>query len=142
MRLGGFVIHGNNADTLAACLESLSAVCDEVIALDSQSTDGSAELAARRGCRTENHTWRGYGNARATAAALLTDCDYVTYLDDERYASGAVEAFREWKKSGPRYSDFRFRLHDWAELPTGRFRFRTRRCTGCFAGIPRDGRRR
>ncbi len=57
MRLGGFVIHGNAAPTLTACLESLVAVCDTVVAVDSGSTDGSAELVARVGARAVSHPW-------------------------------------------------------------------------------------
>lgn len=125
MRLGGFVIHGNNADTLGACLQSLQAVCDQVVALDSHSTDGSAQLAQAAGVTTGNHRWRGYGHARATAAAMLADCDYLTFLDaDERYSPGSAEALLRWKKDGPRGPYFRLLRHDWAELPTGRFRFR------------------
>lgn len=126
MRLGGFVIHGNNADTLPACLASLTSVCDEVVALDSGSTDGSAELARAAGVRTGNHAWEGYGNARARAAAMLAGCDYLLYLDaDERFGSGATEALQRWKREGERLPYFRFLLHDWAELPGRTFRFRS-----------------
>lgn len=126
VRLGGFVIHGNNADTLPACLRSLQAVCDEVVALDSGSTDGSAALARQAQVRTADHVWEGYGNARARAAALLEGCDYLLFLDaDERFADGAAEALRGWKADGPRLPYFKVLLHDWAELPARRFRFRS-----------------
>ena len=68
MRLGGFVIHGNNADTLARCLDAIAAVADEVVAVDSCSSDGSAELARSRGIRQVVHRWEGYGAARQVAA--------------------------------------------------------------------------
>lgn len=126
MRLGGFVIHGNNADTLSACLSSLRAVCDEVVALDSGSTDGSGQLAREAGVRTADHVWEGYGNARARAAAMLEGCDYLLYLDaDERFAEGSIEALQRWRAAGERRPYFRFLLHDWAELPSHRFRFRS-----------------
>src|SRR4051794_7968011 len=102
MRLGGYVIHGNNRDTLGACLEALLAVCDEVVALDSRSTDGSVELAQRLGARSVSHAWRGYGAARAAAMDALGPCDYVFYLDsDERLEPEALRVLRAWRDSQP-----------------------------------------
>jgi glycosyltransferase involved in cell wall biosynthesis len=128
MRLGGFVIHGNNRDTLGPCLDSLLAVCDEVVAVDSCSTDGSAELTRARGVRAVIHPWEGYGAARVAAAEALRDCDYLFFLDsDERLADGAAEAIRAWRDLGPTLPHYRLPRRDWAELPSGRFLFRTER---------------
>jgi (heptosyl)LPS beta-1,4-glucosyltransferase len=126
VRLGGFVIHGNNAGTLAPCLESLTAVADEVVAVDSGSSDGSAELVARAGARAVQHAWQGYGAARAVAVAALAQCDWVLYLDsDERLETPARAALLEWKRSSPRATAHLLPVHDWAELPSGRFLYRT-----------------
>jgi glycosyltransferase involved in cell wall biosynthesis len=128
MRLGGFVIHGNNADTLGPCLDSLQAVADEVVAVDSCSRDGSAELVRERGVRHVVHPWEGYGAARAAAAKALAGFDYLLYLDsDERLLPDAIEALRRWKASRPDAPYYALVLRDWAELPTGRFLFRTQR---------------
>ena len=126
MKLGGFVIHGNNRDTLGACLESLRSVCDEVVALDSQSTDGSVELARDLGARSVSRPWRGYGAARAAAVEALGPCDYVFYLDsDERLAPGAERVFQEWRASAPTHPAYRVPVRDWAELEGHRFLYRT-----------------
>jgi len=126
MRLGGFVIHGSAAATLGACLESLAAVCDELVAVDSGSCDGSAELVRASGARRVEHPWCGYGAARVAAVAALAPCDYVFFLDsDERLLPGAVEAIRRWKESSPAAPYVRLALRDWAELPGRRFLFRT-----------------
>ncbi|MFK9339948.1 glycosyltransferase, partial [Escherichia coli] len=91
MKLGGFVIHGNNVETLGACLDSLRSVSDEVVAVDSCSTDGSARLDEERGVRRIELPWQGYGAARAAAAEALRGCDYLFFLDaDERLAEGSV----------------------------------------------------
>lgn len=126
MRLGGFVIHGNNADTLGRCLDSLLAVCDEVVAIDSCSTDGSAAIVADRGVRSIVEPWRGYGNARAVAARTLSGCDWLLFLDsDEWLGEEAVDAFRRWRREGPKAPAYLLRTRDWAELPGRRFLFRT-----------------
>ena len=128
MRLGGFVIHGNSLDTLDACLESLLSVCDRVVAVDSGSTDGSAKIVKARGVESVVVPWAGYGNARAAAVKLLDDCDYLLFLDsDERLADGAKEAFAAWRASAPSRPYYRMVVRDWAELPEGRFLFRTHR---------------
>jgi glycosyltransferase involved in cell wall biosynthesis len=127
VRLGGFVIHGN-APTLAASLESLAAVCDEVVAVDSGSTDGSAGVVARSGARAVSHPWQGYGAARAAAVRALEGCDWLLYLDsDERLEEPARAALRAWKASAPStgVSTHLLAVRDWAELPGRRFLYRT-----------------
>lgn len=126
MRLGGFVIHGNSVGTLPECLESLFAVCDEVVAVDSESTDGSAAVARRLGARTVVAPWRGYGAARSIAVQHLPDCDWLLYLDsDERLDSAARTALRAWKTTNSPATSHLLRVNDWAELSSGRFLYRS-----------------
>jgi (heptosyl)LPS beta-1,4-glucosyltransferase len=126
VRLGGFVIHGNSAPTLPACLESLKAVADEVVAVDSGSTDGSAGAVDAAGVRAVHHPWQGYGAARAAAVQALASCDWVLYLDsDEHLEAPARAALLEWKRSGSQAPAHLLPVHDWAELSTGRFLYRT-----------------
>jgi (heptosyl)LPS beta-1,4-glucosyltransferase len=128
LRLGGYVIHGDSADTLARCLDALVAVADTVVAVDSGSSDGSAALAEARGVRRVAHAWEGYGAARAVATRALDGCDYVFFLDsDEWLLPEAVEAIRAWKRSGPEAPHYSVVRRDWAELPARRFLFRTER---------------
>ncbi|MBL8951803.1 MAG: glycosyltransferase family 2 protein [Myxococcaceae bacterium] len=120
MRLGGFVIHGSDVSTLPACLDSLKAVADEVVAID------SGDAAPRTEVRTIKHAWEGYGSARAAAVRALDGCEWVLYLDsDERLGEAARETLRAWKTSGSRAPAHLLPVHDWAELPTGRFLYRT-----------------
>ncbi|BDG08154.1 glycosyltransferase family 2 protein [Anaeromyxobacter paludicola] len=128
VRLGGFVIHGDAASTLGDCLDALRATCDEVVAVDSGSTDGSAALVESRGARRVALPWRGYGAARAAAAAALPGCDYLFFLDSDEYLEpAAVEAIRAWKREGARTPHVRLVRRDWAELPGHRFLFREER---------------
>ena len=128
MRLGGFVIHGDSAGTLGACLDSLLRVCDEVVAVDSCSTDGSARLVQERGIRSIIHPWQGYGAARAAGAAALAGCDWLFFLDSDEYLLDAsAERLRAWKESCPTGAYVRLPIRDWAELGDRRFVFRTER---------------
>ncbi len=125
MRLGGYVIHGNAAGTLGRALESVLAVADEVVAVDSGSTDGSAALVAAAGVRAISHPWQGFGSARAAAVAALTSCDWLVHLDsDEWLEPAAIDALKAFKTSSPTHDAYRLGIHDWAELPGHRFLFR------------------
>ncbi|MCP3135895.1 glycosyltransferase family 2 protein [Pyxidicoccus xibeiensis] len=126
MRLGGYVLHRDNRDTLEPCLRALVALCDDVVALDSGATDGSADLARSLGARSVPHAWRGYGAAREAAVAALAPCDYVFFLDsDESLEPAAVQALLAWKASSPTEAVYRLPRRDWAELDGHRFLFRT-----------------
>lgn len=121
MRLGGFVIHGSDVSLLPGCLDSLKAVADEVVAVDS----GAGGFTAP-GVRTVKHAWEGYGSARAAAVRALEGCDWVLYLDsDERLEQPAREALLRWKQAGSTAAAHLLPVHDWAELPSGRFLYRT-----------------
>jgi len=154
VKLGAFVIHGNAAGELDRCLESLGAVADEVVAVDSCSIDGSAAIDAARGVRRVELPWQGYGAARAAAAAALADCDYVFFLDsDEWLLPDATEALRAWKRSTPEAPYYLLHRRDWAELPGHRFLFGEERHVRIFRrgmatwtprqivheALPRDG---
>jgi glycosyltransferase involved in cell wall biosynthesis len=133
MRVGGFVIHGNNRDTLGPCLDSLLASCDEVVAVDSLSNDGSAQLVRERGARSISLPWQGYGAARASAAKALAHCDYLFFLDsDERLSPGFAEPFAQWRASAPKGPLYTVRLDDWVHLGSHSFRFRRQLRTRFF----------
>lgn len=128
MKLGGYVIHGNAAETLERCLEGLKSVCDEVVAVDSGSSDGSGALAVAAGGRAVSHPWRGYGSARARAAKELSGCDYVFFLDaDEWLGDGAAQGIQRWKANAPSQPVYRLTRRDWAMLPGRSFVFRSER---------------
>jgi glycosyltransferase involved in cell wall biosynthesis len=92
--LSVFVTTLNNAATLETCLKSV-AWADEILVLDSGSTDATAAIAARYGARFLVEPFKGYGPQKASAMAqtthawcLLLDADEA--LTDESRA--AIEA--------------------------------------------------
>ena len=128
MRLGAFVIHGNNRSTLGRCLDSLAAVADSCVAVDTGSTDGSADLARARGIRRVELRWEGYGAARARGVEALRGCDYVFFLDsDEWLEAPAIGALRAWKAAAPGAPHYALVRRDWATVDARRFLFRTER---------------
>lgn len=75
----------NEAQDLAACLDTVKGWVDEIIILDSGSTDQTVEIAAQYGAKFyQNLDWQGFGKQRQLAQQYVTS-DYVLWLDaDER----------------------------------------------------------
>jgi len=84
MSLSVVIITKNEAAHIVDCLDSV-AFADEIIVLDSGSTDATRELARALGARVEvNAEWPGFGLQKNRALDLATG-DWVLSLDaDER----------------------------------------------------------
>ncbi|ART80340.1 glycosyltransferase family 2 protein [Oceanisphaera avium] len=82
--LAAVLIVKNEADNLAACLATLDWV-DEVVILDSGSTDATATIAQASGARFfVNSDWPGFGKQRQIAQSYVQS-DWVLWVDaDER----------------------------------------------------------
>lgn len=83
MPLSVVLITLNAAAQLSECLASV-AFADEVVVVDSGSTDGTAEVAAKFGARVLQKEWLGFGPQKQFAVAQAAN-DWVLCLDaDER----------------------------------------------------------
>ncbi|MET0348249.1 MAG: glycosyltransferase family 2 protein, partial [Rhizobacter sp.] len=77
------IVAKNEARNIAECVASVS-FADEIIVLDSGSTDATAELARAAGARVVTTDWPGYGPQVARGFSLATG-EWVLSLDaDER----------------------------------------------------------
>ena len=131
-RLSVVLIAQNAAPQLPDCLASV-AFADEVVVVDSQSTDGTAALAARYGARVIDKEWLGFGRQKQFAVEQAAN-DWVLCLDaDERVspelAASMVRALEapaapvyrmarrnrflgRWLRHGEGYPDWSPRLFD------------------------------
>jgi glycosyltransferase involved in cell wall biosynthesis len=81
--LSAVLITLNAASQLEPCLRSLD-FCDEIIIVDSGSTDDTAYLAERHGARVIQSEWRGFGPQKQFAVTQARN-DWVLCIDaDER----------------------------------------------------------
>ena len=78
----------NEAHHLAQCLDTVKAWVDEIVILDSGSTDTTQQIAEQYGAKFyQNTDWPGFGKERQLAQQYVTS-DYVLWLDaDERVTS-------------------------------------------------------
>jgi glycosyltransferase involved in cell wall biosynthesis len=100
------VITLNAGARLDACLAS-AGFADELLVVDSGSTDDTVEVARRHGARVESKEWLGFGRQKQHAVALARH-DWVLCLDsDERVTEGLERSIRE-AMAAPRYHAYRF----------------------------------
>ncbi len=84
MRVSVIIPTHNEAQAIQRVLADLpSALTTEVIVVDSNSTDGTPEIAARMGARIVQEPRRGYGQACLTGLATATSPDVVVFLDGD-----------------------------------------------------------
>lgn len=88
--LSAVIITRNAKRHLPACLESL-AFCDEIVVVDSGSTDGTAELAAGSGARVVQKEWLGYGPQKQFAVDQAKH-DWVLCIDSDERVSPELRA--------------------------------------------------
>ena len=87
VRLSGVVTTLDNAATLNACLASL-AFCDEIVLLDSGSTDATLDIARIHGARIASQPFAGYG-AQKQAAIDLAQGEWILLLDADEHLTDA-----------------------------------------------------
>lgn len=71
--ISAVVIAKNEEKNIGNCVQALSSVTDDVIVLDSGSTDKTVEIAKALGAKVVDVTWQGYGPTKNLAK------DYVKY---------------------------------------------------------------
>src|SRR5206468_11726649 len=75
----------NEEQKLAACLQSAAALVDETIVVDTGSTDGTRELAAKLGARVFEFPWCDDFAAARNECIRYATGDYILWMDaDER----------------------------------------------------------
>lgn len=90
MPLSVVIITRNAATQLERCLASV-AFAEEAIVVDSGSTDGTVELAARHGARVVQKEWLGFGRQKQFAVDAASH-DWVLCVDaDECVSPGLCE---------------------------------------------------
>ena len=88
------VITFNNADTLERCLAAVD-WADEIVVLDSGSTDATVEIAERHGARVAVHPFDDYGPQKQRAIDSASH-DWILNLDaDEVLSPGTREVIEE-----------------------------------------------
>jgi tetratricopeptide (TPR) repeat protein len=90
------LITRNEIDSLPRCLKSIRPVADQIIVVDTGSTDGTREAARRLGAEVHDLPWSDDFAAARNAAIERAACDWVLIMDaDEQLPPGSAAQLRE-----------------------------------------------
>jgi glycosyltransferase involved in cell wall biosynthesis len=88
MKISVYIIAFNEADKIRDCINS-ALWADEIIVADSNSTDGTTEIAESLGAKVVHIPFDGYGNLRNKAISYCTK-DWILSLDSDERCTEAV----------------------------------------------------
>jgi glycosyltransferase involved in cell wall biosynthesis len=101
MKISATIVTLNEERNIARAIESLRCA-DEVLVVDSGSTDRTCEVAAKLGARVVYEPWRGYA-AQKNFAAQLASHEWILSLDADEAVTEELEAeILLLKQEGPR----------------------------------------
>ena len=100
------IIAENEAENIADALESVKWV-DDVVVVDSGSSDRTIEIAKRYTERVTTRQWKGYGSQKNYATGLASH-DWVLSIDaDERVSKELAEEIQALMQSAPVMQGYR-----------------------------------
>ena len=99
------IITYNNADTLERCLAAAD-FADELVVLDSGSTDATVAIAQRHGARIAVHPFDDYGPQKQRAIDLASH-DWILNLDADEILSPGTREVIERALENPHAAGFR-----------------------------------
>ena len=88
--LSACIITFNEADRIERCLTAVS-FCEEIIVVDSHSTDGTREIAARLGARVVERDWPGYRSQKQYATDIAQHA-WVLCVDADEWVTAELRA--------------------------------------------------
>lgn len=106
MDISGLVITYNEEKTIGSCIDGLFKVCDEVIVVDSFSSDNTVAIAKAKGAYVVSQAFLGDGPQRSHGlpyckhdwilnldADEFLDTDALQFIKDKMYLEGGHDAF-------------------------------------------------
>jgi glycosyltransferase involved in cell wall biosynthesis len=89
--VSAFIIVKNEERHLSRTISALKPWVDEIIVVDSGSTDGTMELARSLGAKASYHEWQGYGSQKGFAERLCRN-GWVLNVDADEVVTPALAA--------------------------------------------------
>ena len=101
MKISFCIITLNEEENLGRCLASCAPLADEIVIVDSGSTDGTEQIARQYGARFIHQDWLGYVGQKNLALDLAQH-EWVFSIDaDEELSSELTREIAALKQSGP-----------------------------------------
>lgn len=108
MKITANIITLNEEKNIEAVIKSVQAVCDEVLVIDSLSSDRTCEIAEALGAKVIKQAYLGDGPQKAFGAPLAKN-EWILSIDaDERLDTNAIEAIKNLDLNATPYEAFSF----------------------------------
>jgi len=112
-RLSICIITLNEAHDLPRLLKSAEGVAEEIVVVDSGSTDATVEIARAAGARVLTRGWTNYAEQKNFAAAQAGE-DWILLLDaDEELSEELRASVLKWKASAPQFPVYEMARLAW-----------------------------
>lgn len=110
VKISACIITRDEADRIGPCLASLD-VADEIVVVDSGSTDRTREICRDHGARVLENEWPGHVAQKNHAVEHAT-YDWVLCVDaDERLSDALRAAVRAFKATDPEHAGYALNRH-------------------------------
>src|SRR5258708_13315780 len=100
-RVSAVIITLDAGSQLEPCLQSV-AFADEIVVVDSGSTDRTVEIAEEHGARVVQQAWLGYGQQKRFSVGQASN-DWVLCVDADEHVSAELRGSIEKALSGPAF---------------------------------------
>lgn len=98
------VITYNEADVIERCLQSIQ-WCDEIVVVDSGSTDGTVDICRKMGAKVIHRPFTNFGEQKRFAVAQATH-SWILSLDADEYLSANLQAEIQKELVTPRHHGY------------------------------------
>ena len=104
IKLSSVIITFNEERNIGRCIESLAGIADEIVVVDSGSTDDTEAICRSFGVKFIEHTFEGYGEQKNFAVSHCS-FEYILSLDADEALSielkESISALKnKWDKDG------------------------------------------
>jgi glycosyltransferase involved in cell wall biosynthesis len=106
-KLSAVIITFNEERNIGRCLVSVIDIADEIVVVDSLSTDSTKQICESFGVQFFPVSWKGYSGQKNYAHALASN-NWILSIDaDEAISDELKKSILEWKKlPNPQYASF------------------------------------
>lgn len=142
IRISAVIITFNEERNIAGCLQSLEGIADEIVVVDSYSTDATETICKSFNVRFLQHPFEGYMQQKFWACEQAK-YDYILQLDADEQPSeelkrSILEAKADWKADGYSFNRLTSYMEKWIRhsgwYPDAKLRLWDRR-KGAWSGI-------
>jgi len=104
IKLSAVIIAYNEEKNIGRCIDSLAGIADEIVVIDSHSTDKTADICREKGVRFIQHPFMGHIEQKNYAVSLAAN-EHILSLDADEALSKALrqsisDTKRSWEHEG------------------------------------------